>query len=219
MNGVKQIGEGSKRYNTNKIRVSYIPASLQEALLRFCRDNGYTLPVSSIMALGEHFSLGSVKYPDETTEDGFPFPNWAKGQYFESMLSNCILRHIYAFESGEEYDIDFGSHHLIAASWGFACLYHQFANYPLYASFDDRLWVSFHKKAEWEMKDEPLYYILSILQESDPIVCEELALKGCFRCLEKTWLPLRFVIDEKRLNKIKETDYGTPTIASAGKKG
>lgn len=197
--------------------MSYIPAQTQSDFLNYCTVGNLIVPVRGLVRLAEHFSLGAAKYPDEKTERGHGFPNWAKGQLFERMLIDSMLRHYYAWLDGEAIDPDFGSHHLIAISWGWSCLYHQFANYDLYKQYDDRMWVGFNRP-KLSVTDFS-YDIFSLQTCSDSDVAQEICLQGLYKTLLRyeiethTQDPISFKIDSVRLDKIQKTDYGTPTKA------
>lgn len=219
---IDAIGSGSKRYNQGKVKMSYIPPKTQFDLLHFVETGTYELPVRGLIRLAEHFSLGVAKYPDEIV-NGVAFPNWAKGQNFDSMLINCVLRHYYAWAAGEEVDEDFGSHHLIAVAWGLCCLHHQFSNYDLYKQFDDRMWTGFSFSDVPDYDNESRLLIMDSLQKiqtsTDAKQCATLCITALFDVLslyesEQNDLKLNFKIDVERLNKIKNKDYGTPTTAS-----
>lgn len=211
------VGTGSARFNSNKVRMSYIPAQTQADFLTYCSNEQLIVPVCGLVRLAEHYSLGAAKYPDEKNERGHGFPNWAKGQLFERMLIDSMLRHYYAWFAGESIDPDFGSHHLIAIAWGWSCLYHQFANYELYNKYDDRMWVGF---SEPELSVTDFSYEIFRLQTcSDSDDAKRICLHGLYKTLSQYELsteeenPISFKIDSVRLEKIKTTDYGTPTKA------
>ena len=222
---IKAVGSGSNRYNKGKVRMSYIPPKTQFDLLRFVTKGVYYLPVYGIAKLSEHFSLGVAKYPDEVI-DNVEFPNWSKGQYFDKMLINCVLRHYYAWLNGEEIDSDFGSHHLIAVAWGLCCLHHQFSNYELYKKFDDRMWVGFkYSQLNHDEVDNSLVIrnALQIIQCSDDIEqCVILCIETLFdvlnlfqECTMANNPIVDFKIDEERLSNIKNKNYGTPVTATS----
>lgn len=205
------IGSGSQRYNQNKIRMTYLPPALINDLIVLCNASATNLPVVGLTKLAEHFSLGSAKYPDGPSNNGFTFPNWAKGQLFDAMLLNSTLRHYYAWLGGEEYDSDFGSHHLIAVAWGVACLHHQFTNYDAYSKFDDRMWVNFSVES---VEDNILSNLNIIQVEFNEKTCAYLATCVCLASLKQfekdTLAELTFNIDVERLQKIQNTNYGKP---------
>lgn len=209
------IGSGSQRYNQNKIRMTYLPPALINDLIVLCKVDETNLPIVGLSKLAEHFSLGSTKYPDGPSNNGFTFPNWAKGQLFDAMLLNSTLRHYYAYLGGEQYDSDFGSHHLIAVAWGVACLHHQFTNYDVYSKFDDRMWVNF----KLESAEDNILSDLNLIQVGpNERTCAYLATCVCLAALkqfeEDTQEKLTFTIDVERLQKIQNTNYGKPTEVS-----
>ena len=211
----QDIGNGSARYNQNKIRMSYIPPAIVNDLVELCWNRNIEVPLRGLTKLAEHYSLGSAKYPDGPSVNGFTYPNWAKGQLFDAMLINSTLRHLYAYMNGEKYDLDFGSHHLIAVAWGVSCLHHQFANYDAYCLFDDRMWTGFSIK----------YHTTAILTkfnlvqiEENPTTCCEMLTEILadtlilFELDEKS--DLTFTMDAARLESIKSKDYGKPITVS-----
>lgn len=210
------VGSGSQRYNQNKIRMTYLPPALINDLIVLCNANATNLPVVGLTKLAEHFSLGSAKYPDGPSTSGFTFPNWAKGQLFDAMLLNSTLRHYYAYLGGEDYDADFGSHHLIAVAWGVACLHHQFTNYDVYSKFDDRMWVNFSVES---VEDNILSDLNCIQVQFNERTCAYLATCVCLSALKQfekdTQSALTFTMDVERLQKIQNTNYGKPVEVSA----
>lgn len=218
---IEDVCGGSHRYNQGKVRVSYIPPSAINDLVNYEIDYLEKLPIRGLVKLAEHFSLGSSKYPDGPSKNGFSFPNWAKGQLFDSFLINSTERHILGYLSGEEYDKDFGSHHLIAVAWGAACLNHQFNNYEIYKSFDDRMWTGFSFNDKYNSllvnkSDAFLLHLLTKIQVEPNIdkAIEHttkllwLAL-SLFEVLDKS--ELTFIVDANRLEVIKNKQYGTPS--------
>lgn len=76
------------RFNTNKPRYDLLePHAINE--------------------LVKVFTAGSLKYADR---------NWEKGMKWSKMLAS-LKRHIAAFEAGEEYDPELGTHHMANAAW------------------------------------------------------------------------------------------------------
>lgn len=210
------VGSGSLRYNSNKVRMTYIPPSVAATLNSFCNINEYVLPVNGLVKLAEHYSLGSAKYPDMPSVDGYTFPNWAKGQNFDSMLLNSILRHTYAYISGEQKDTEFGSHHLTAVAWGLCALYHQFENYELYRQYDDRMWLGFKPPV---VDEHDILSVLSYVQTStNHEYILQLLIKQLYDVLviieSESASTLSFYIDSERLNKIKSQNYEQTTEAS-----
>lgn len=100
------------RYNRGKARVTLVPFEV-------------------LLALAEHYTIGAEKYEDN---------NWRKGLKYNDTM-DCAMRHIIAFQTGENMDEETGSHHLIAAIWNLVAL-HYFELYPdRYKEFDNR-WTS-----------------------------------------------------------------------------
>jgi len=220
MDMTKNVGEGSLRFNTGKVRMTYIPPAMQIALPNFCRSENLTVPIRGLVALAEHFTLGATKYPDEVSESGVPFPNWAKGQLFDKMLLNSTLRHVYAFYEGESLDSDFGSHHLIAAAWGIVCLHHQFSNYELYKDFDDRMFVGFNDEYVLFQDNFPIICkLMSVSTQKDLVKVKQRLVSACFDALSGFQSTTEhsgattYTVDSNRLEKIKNTDYGIATSA------
>lgn len=75
------------------------------------------IPPRFLLALGQHFGEGQVKYPD--AEPGRP--NWSRG-YAWSLSANALERHLLAWLAGEDYDED-GRHNLVAVGWHASVLY------------------------------------------------------------------------------------------------
>lgn len=213
---IQDIGAGSARYNNNKVRMSYIPPSIVNDVIKYCSNNDTNVPIRGLVMLAEHYSLGSAKYPDGPSVSGFTYPNWAKGQLFDSMLINSTLRHLYAYCDGEDYDLDFGSHHLIAVSWGIACLHHQFTNYEAYKQFDDRMWLGFRVTLYENLSEEAkwLQVLNGIQVIENPLVCATLLTEAFFSILIRFEIVnkenLIFTIDSIRLENIKNKNYGKP---------
>lgn len=65
------------------------------------------LPADVLMLLAEHYGKGALKYADR---------NWEKG-YAWSLSYGALLRHLFLWESGEDYDEETGSLHTVAAAW------------------------------------------------------------------------------------------------------
>lgn len=217
---IQDIGSGSARYNGNKVRMSYIPPAIVNDTIKYCNQNDLNVPIRGLVKLAEHYSLGSAKYPDGPSVSGFTYPNWAKGQLFDGMLINSTLRHLYAYYDGEQYDIDFGSHHLIAVAWGLACLHHQFVNFEAYKEFDDRMWVGFRTTVHENLSEKSKWIqTLNLLQVIDnSFICTTL-LTTTFVSILKHFETvvnedLTFTIDSIRLENIRNKDYGKPITVS-----
>lgn len=223
MNMTSNVGTGSQRYNSGKVRMTYIPPAIQMSLQDYCASIDVNIPVHALVALAEHYVLGATKYPDSVNEQGFSFPNWAKGQYFDLMLMNSLLRHLYAFKAGEALDPDFGSHHLIAVAWGIACLHHQFTNYELYKQYDDRMWVGFgyYNTTIAPERDEIVQLLMMVSVEEDPRQACNMLVEAFYHTLAAyQWElhheePLNFNVSKERLQKIKSKDYGVPVISQS----
>ena len=63
--------------------------------------------------MAEHYGKGAVKYSDD---------NWKKG-YQWSLSYDALQRHIHQWKGGERFDIETGTHHLVAAAWHCICLW------------------------------------------------------------------------------------------------
>ena len=217
INMIEEIDGKSSRYNTNKIKMSNIPPSVLMNLMKY----ESSLPVHALALLGEHYTLAEAKYPNAEASNGHSFPNWAKGQLFETFLIDSALRHYYAYLNGEVIDEDFGSQHLIAIAWCGCALHHMFSNYELYKVFDDRKWVGFkfYYDSNITVIDDYIILIggaLSRLQVQDNIEnCIGLSFALIINSLKlaqhhifDTESNVNFKINQERLNKIMNTDYG-----------
>jgi hypothetical protein len=71
------------------------------------------MPPEALIALADHYRKGSEKYADRNWERGM---DW--GKCFASME-----RHAWAWASGEDYDAETESHHMIAVAWNALALY------------------------------------------------------------------------------------------------
>lgn len=224
MQNMKQKVDGlSLRYNSNKVVMSNIPPSVLGHLARF---DDY-LPIVGFEKLGEHYTIAEAKYPSEATEDGSLFPNWAKGQLMESFLIDSALRHYYAYLNGEDFDPDFGSHHMVAVAWCGCALHHYFSNYEVYSKFDDRKWKGFYfDKSTINVEANVLDVVsttLSFLQVSTDIKrCIDISF---YLILSALWLVEKdyeengyestFRVDAERLEKVKATNYGQAQTAQS----
>lgn len=77
------------------------------------------IPAKATIELALHYGLGSEKYTERdedgnVTHDGAN--NWRLG-YEWSKSIGALERHVLAFKSGEDFDEEFGSKHIIAAAW------------------------------------------------------------------------------------------------------
>jgi hypothetical protein len=70
------------------------------------------IPADMLELLARHYGVGAEKYPDP--EPGTA--NWQLG-YPWSLSTNAGQRHELAWQRGESYDEETGSHHLIAVAW------------------------------------------------------------------------------------------------------
>lgn len=71
------------------------------------------IPSAFLWALAEHFGKGASKYADK---------NWELG-YRWSLCVDALDRHWHQWRMGETYDIETGSHHLIAVAWHACALF------------------------------------------------------------------------------------------------
>lgn len=211
----KEIDGNSARYNNNKVVYSNIPPVL---LSRMFNDGLSFIPYRPLNKLAEHFTLAEIKYPNAEAGNGHTFPNWAKGQLFESFVIDSMYRHLMAYNSGEVNDPDFGTHHLISVAWGAAVLYHFFSHYDLYKEFDDRKWVGF---TNFGSRSESIMDYLTYVQTSDNIEGILTQLYSLFFSVlmlsEKDFdnsEPISYKVDAERLEKIRNTDYGQKKTAS-----
>jgi hypothetical protein len=65
------------------------------------------IPPEAEWALAEHYGRGSLKYEDR---------NWERG-YRWSLSYDALRRHLGQWALGESYDVETGTHHLIAVVW------------------------------------------------------------------------------------------------------
>lgn len=71
------------------------------------------IPPEFTWALAEHYGRGSQKYEDR---------NWERG-YKWSLSLDALERHLNQWKGGEDYDLETGSHHLIAVAWHACALF------------------------------------------------------------------------------------------------
>lgn len=71
------------------------------------------IPAEFLWALATHYGIGAKKYADR---------NWEKG-YRWSLSIDALERHLNAWKMGETYDMETGSHHLIAVAWHACALF------------------------------------------------------------------------------------------------
>lgn len=72
------------------------------------------IPAQWLWALAEHYGIGASKYSAK---------NWEKG-YDWSLSLDASQRHLHQWLMGERYDVETGSHHLIAAAWHLIALWY-----------------------------------------------------------------------------------------------
>lgn len=65
------------------------------------------IPPEAEQALAHHYGVGCAKYEDR---------NWERG-YRWSLSVGALRRHLGQWLLGESYDVETGSHHLIAVAW------------------------------------------------------------------------------------------------------
>lgn len=65
------------------------------------------VPPEAMLALGRHFEIGAKKYADR---------NWERGMDWGKCCAS-LERHLLAWKSGEDYDSETGSHHMISVAW------------------------------------------------------------------------------------------------------
>lgn len=83
-----KIENGALRWSTGKTEVQRVPPSLIKAVARVLQKS-------------------SVKYPD--SDDGTA--NWMRGMDYQGLIGN-MMRHLLAFQEGEDLDKETGEHHL-----------------------------------------------------------------------------------------------------------
>lgn len=90
------------------------------------------IPTDALELLARHYGKGAEKYDRVNGLD-----NWRNG-YEWSLSYAAMQRHLNSFWSGEDYDEETGSLHLVAAAWHCFTLIH-FVNHPdLPEEYDDR---------------------------------------------------------------------------------
>ena len=65
------------------------------------------IPAKAMIELAEHYGVGAKKYAAH---------NWRKG-YGWGYSFRAAINHLYQFLSGEDYDEETGSKHVICAAW------------------------------------------------------------------------------------------------------
>lgn len=83
------------------------------------------LPVGPLLKLARHFGVGARKYEDR---------NWEKG-YAWSLSYGALLRHLFAFWSGQDIDPETGSPHMAAVAFHALALLQFMDTHP---ELDDR---------------------------------------------------------------------------------
>ena len=91
----------------------------------------HAIPWEALQELGKVYAMGAEKYSDY---------NFRKG-YAWSLSFDAMLRHMFAFWSGEETDPESGHPHMAHAGWH-AMTLSLFASQEKYDEFDDRPWVT-----------------------------------------------------------------------------
>lgn len=223
-NMTTEVNGLSHRYNNGKIKLSNVPPKLLQVSHTVMSNNHGNFPIVALAKLAEHYTLAELKYPNAESEQGHSFPNWAKGQLWESFLIDSALRHLYAKVSGELIDDDFGSEHLVAVAWCFAALFHYVDNYELYKEFDDRKFVGFNivsspTSIEYMSNHLNLFYLIHHIQvESDLDLLRQACLFGFLNTLiaiefeDETIYP-NFKLTPERVEKVKNTNYGESNVS------
>ena len=85
---MQRANEAALRYDAGKLRYDLIPADALEALAVV-------------------YTRGAAKYADR---------NWEKGMSY-SRCFGSLMRHIWAFWRGEQWDGETGCHHMAMAAW------------------------------------------------------------------------------------------------------
>lgn len=85
----------------------------------------HLLPPFAMLELGKLFARGVIKYYER---------NWEKGMKWSKMLSP-MLRHVFRFMLGQNYDKETGVHHLACVAWNALCLLEFTQTHP---ELDDR---------------------------------------------------------------------------------
>ena len=71
------------------------------------------LPPEAIYALAEHYGKGAEKYAPR---------NWERGTDWNVPYAS-LMRHVIAWQSGEDHDPENGTHHMISAAWNALAIY------------------------------------------------------------------------------------------------
>lgn len=213
----KEVDGNSMRYNSDKIVYSNVPPSIVQDFFGLG-----TMCLNGYKALAEHYTLAAAKYPNAKAGN-HSFPNWAKGQLFESFVIDSMLRHFLSYENGEAIDAEFGSHHLISVAWGAASLHHFFSNYELYKEFDDRKWVGFESGG-----DDTIINLILRVQTTKDI---EVAIASSFQIFVNVLVLFEMVADvetfdesglisqrvnKERLERVKQMKFEAAQVANKG---
>jgi len=98
------------------------------------------IPPRQLRKLATHYGLGARKYPGIERKDGTPGPaidNWRLGFNYSSSIA-ALERHFNAWKSGEDFDEETGSNHLVAVMWHCMTLL-EFQDTPGFPeAYDDR---------------------------------------------------------------------------------
>ena len=90
------------------------------------------IPAGVLLELAEHYGRGAEKYAPVNGRD-----NWRNGYDWGLSLA-ALMRHLNAFQRGEDIDEETGSKHMIAVAWHAFTLV-EFMNHPdLVETFDNR---------------------------------------------------------------------------------
>lgn len=73
----------------------------------------HLIPPEAILALASHYGKGADKYEPR---------NWERGMDW-SRVYDSLQRHALAFQMGEDYDPETGTHHMVCAAWNALALY------------------------------------------------------------------------------------------------
>ena len=89
--------------------------STEEKALRYNKYKARfdLLQPEALYALAEHYGKGAEKYAER---------NWEKGTEWNVPYAS-MMRHIMAWQAGEDHDPENGTHHMIAAAWNAIAIY------------------------------------------------------------------------------------------------
>jgi len=90
------------------------------------------IPVGPLNELARHYGKGNAKYPPANGKDNY------RNGYAWSLSYAALQRHLNQFWSGEDYDEETGSKHLIAAAWHCFAMALWMDDPELVEKFDDR---------------------------------------------------------------------------------